>query len=104
VRWPAADPQRRGEREVGHVVERERALQTFGGDLPPAEERAGVVHQDVETAYRLLKLGRHPARVGNQLEVGVDGIGADLAFDRVSFAGSRPATTTFAPSAPARGR
>ena len=60
--------QRRRQQEIGHVIEREGQLQTFGRRAPVGKHRAGVVDQHVDARSRRAAIAAPTRRVSAMLE------------------------------------
>jgi hypothetical protein len=59
------------EHEIGHVVEGKGALDPFGGEAAKAEDRTGIVDQDIDPALLCRDLGRHAFDFCDEHEIGV---------------------------------
>ena len=59
------------EHEIGHVVEGKGALEPFGGEAAIAEDRTGIVDQDIDPPLLRRDLGRHALDFCDEHEIGV---------------------------------
>ena len=47
------------EHEIGHVVEGKGALESFGSEAAIAEDRTGIVNEDIDPLLRCRNVGCH---------------------------------------------